>query len=160
MSTTSPEETVKRVRTAGLVLPRAPYPGQRWTPRTEAEAHLMREAMRLDQIRRLLLDEIGRLRQEQPTRPRAQVLADTAREAERLKECPLSPTLLNIVTAAAASESARATARRLHLSYETVKSHRHRAMSRLGVHSMEDAVALCTAAGWVTPRETTGGGAS
>lgn len=160
MSTTSPEEVVKRVRTAGLVLPRAPYPGQRWTPRTEAEGHLLREALRLDQIRRLLLDEIGRLRPDQPTRTRAQILADTAREAERLKECPLSPTLLNIVAAAAANESPRDTARRLHLSYETVKSHRHRAMSRLEVHSMDDAVALCAAAGWVTPGHITRGGTS
>ncbi|MCM1976805.1 LuxR C-terminal-related transcriptional regulator [Streptomyces sp. G1] len=147
----------KKLAQAGLVLPRSARPGQAWAPRTPAEEHLLREAQRLDRIRLLLLEELGRARAEAGQVRVSEKAAAAARAAERLKGCPLPPAQLNAVAAAAAGESVHATARRLSLSWETVRSHRQRALRRLGARDMEHAVQLCTAAGWITPEHASAG---
>ncbi|MBD0837398.1 helix-turn-helix transcriptional regulator [Streptomyces sp. TRM68416] len=146
-----------QVRRAGLRLPRTTVPGQPWTPRTPAEHHLLGEAQRLYRNCLLLLEEIGQLRQQATVPSRAEQLAAAAREAERLKACPLAPAQLKAIEAAAAGESVHATARRLSLSFETVRSHRQRAMKRLDARDIEQAVEVCTAAGWITAAQTEGG---
>lgn len=82
-----PDRLIAQLRRAGLVRPRAPYPGQVWTPRTEAEHHLLQEAYRLDRIRQLLLADLGRWRSE-ATRARRGVVAAAAETAKRLHDCP------------------------------------------------------------------------
>lgn len=149
---------VARLRAEGLVLPRSTRPGQAWVPRTDGERHLLREAQRLDRIRLLLLEELGRARAEAGQVPISQRVAAAAREAERLKECPLTPAQLNAVAGAAAGESVPATARRMGLARETVRSHRLRALQRLEARDMDHAVELCTAAGWLTPGQLMAGG--
>jgi len=151
------DKAVAQLRTAGLVRPRSTYPGQAWAPRTDAEQHLLREASRLDRLRLRLLEEVGRLRQELTQTPRREVTAAAARTADRLRDCPLTPALLGIIAAAAAGESQEETARRLCLSYDTVKTHRQRAVMRLEARNVTHAVALCTAAGWVTAQQITEG---
>jgi DNA-binding CsgD family transcriptional regulator len=147
-----------QARTAGLVLPRSARPGQAWVPRTPAEEQLLREAQRLERIRLLLLEELGRARAEAGRRPLSEKVAAAAREAERLKTCPLTPAQLNAVAGAAAGESVPATARRMNLARETVRSHRQRALQRLEARDMAHAVQLCTAAGWLTPGQLMAGG--
>lgn len=149
------DKNIAQLRKAGLTRPRAPRPGQAWTPRTEAEQHLLGEGQRLDRVRLVLLEELGRLRVQQP--PRAEVLAAAVRNAERLRDCPLSQSQLAVVSGAAAGEAPEETAARLRLSYDTIKRHRQRAVSRLEARSMPHAVALCVAAGWVTPGQLAGG---
>lgn len=149
MTEVLPQQAVKQLRTAGLVLPRPPYPGQKWTPRTPAEEHLLGEATRLDHARRLLLAELGRIRQVIGYRPGAQVREDTAREAERLKECPLTPTQLRVVAAAVEGLDIEETAARLHISWHTAKNHRTRAQAAVGARSFVHLAALCVQAGWV-----------
>ncbi|MDN3021566.1 helix-turn-helix transcriptional regulator [Streptomyces sp. S.PB5] len=151
------DKAIAQLRNAGLTRPRAPYPGQVWTPRTEAEQHLLSEGYRLDRLRLVLLEEVGRLRGQMPRRPRGEVIADAARTIDRLKDCPLSQAQLGIVAAAAAGESPEGTARRLCLSYDTVKSHRQRAVARLEARNILHAVALCVAAGWITDLQITQG---
>lgn len=148
---------IGQLRNAGLTRPRAPYPGQTWTPRTDAERHLLTEGQRLDRLRLFLLEELGRLREQTAAIPRAEVLAAAARTAERLSGCPLSQSQLAVVCGAAAGEMPEETAARLRLSYDTVKRHRQRAVSRLQARSMLHAVALCVAAEWVTPGQLAGG---
>lgn len=150
------DKTLAQLRNAGLQRPRTTQPGQPWTPRTQAEAHLLAEAQRLDRIRLLLLEEVGRLRQQTGRVPRAEAIAAAAREAERLKVCPLGAAQLNVVQAAAAGESPHATARRLSLSFSTVRSHRQRAVRRLDARDMDHAVELCTTAGWITAGQPAG----
>ena len=147
------DTAIVQLRRAGLVLPRPPYPGKEWRPSTPAEQHLLQEGYRLDRARQALLGEVGRLRQQTARPSRAEALAVAARDAERLSDCPLSQSQLAAMVAAAAGERPEDTARRLSLSYDTVKSHRHRAMSRLQARSMTHAVALCVSAGWVTARQ-------
>jgi DNA-binding CsgD family transcriptional regulator len=144
-----PDRLIAQLRRAGLVRPRAPYPGQVWTPRTEAEHHLLQEAYRLDRVRQLLLADLGRWRSE-ATRARRGVVAAAAETAKRLHGCPLSTQMLSVVAAAAAGESPEETALRLGLSYEAIKSHRARAVHRLHARNIPHAVAICTARGWVT----------
>lgn len=144
------DKTLAQVRHSGLALPRAPYPGQEWTPRTPAEQHLLREGRRLDRLRMLLLEEVGRLRQQQRRKPRAERVADASRTIERLKDCPLSPRELDVIAAAAAGELPEETAARLVLAYQSITSHRQRAVSRLQARNVTHAVALCAAAGWIT----------
>lgn len=151
MSAPLPEMALVQLRAAGLARPRSPQAGQAWTPSTKAEQHLLSEAQRLDRLRLLLLEEIGRLRHQAPRPSRTQVLEAVARTAVRLRECPLTPMLLAVVEAAAAGDSVEDTARRLSLAYDTVKTHRQRAVSRLQARSVSHAVALCVAAGWITP---------
>lgn len=151
------DKAIAQLRNAGLARPRAPYPGQVWTPRTEAEQHLLGEGQRLDRLRQFLLEEVGRLRQQTARVPRAEVLAAAARTADRLRQCPLSQSQLAVVAGAAAGETPEETADRLHLAYDTVKRHRQRAVSRLEARSMPHAVALCVAAAWVTPGQLVGG---
>ncbi|MGW0599928.1 LuxR C-terminal-related transcriptional regulator [Streptomyces sp. NPDC002776] len=143
------DKTLAQLRNAGLVRPRSAQPGQEWKPRTDAEVHLLREAYRLDRARQILLEEVGRLRQQAALPRRTDVVAAAARAAERLKECPLSPAQLNVVAAAAAGESVHNMARRLGLSFETVSSHYRRALKRLDAQDMDHAVRLCQASGWI-----------
>lgn len=150
-------DVLAAIARAGLARPRGPFPGREWRPRTDAETHLLREGCRLDRMRQLLLAEIERLRQANGNAPHREVTAAAARTAERLRECPLTQAQLGIIAAAAAGESPEDTARRLCLSYYTIKAHRQRAVKRLGARSIPHAVALCTAAGWVTARQVTGG---
>jgi DNA-binding CsgD family transcriptional regulator len=150
-------QVLDQLRKAGLVLPRPPYPGQEWKPRTDAEQHLLGECRRLDRVRQLLLADVGRLRQEVAKTPRRELIAADARTADRLRDCPLTQAQIDIVAAAAAGESVEETARRLFLSCDAVKSHRQRAVLRLHARNLAHAVALCTAAGWITAGQITGG---
>lgn len=145
------DEAVKRLRAAGLVLPRAPRPGERWAPRTDAEQHLLREAQRLDQVRQALLAEVGRLRQAAGYRSGAQVREDAAREADRLRECPLTPALLKVIQAAVEGWPPDEVAERLGIAPRTLRNHRHRILMILGAGSFDHAVALSVWAGWVQP---------
>lgn len=151
------DKALAQLRTAGLVLPRSAQPGRYWAPGTAEEQHLLNEARRLDRVRLVLLEHVGVLRQQSGRIPRAEALAAAARTAERLRDCPLSPAQLSIVAAAAAGETPEETASRLCLSYDTVRSHRRRLLSRLEARSITHAVALCVAAGWVTVGQVTGG---
>lgn len=145
-------KVIEQLRRAGLVRPRPPYPGQTWRPRTEAEQHLLLEGYRLDRIRQLLLAEVGRLRGN-ASRARREDAAAATQEAKRLHACPLTSQMLAIIAAAAAGETPEETAKRLCLAYETVKSHRQRAVLRLHARSMTHAVAICVMHGWVTARQ-------
>lgn len=153
MNATLTDKHLAQLRTAGLARPRPPYPGQEWKPRTPAEQHLLSEGHRLDRLRLLLLEEVGRLRRQTAGTPRADVLADAARTAERLRECPLPPALFAAVAAAAAGETPEDTARRLCLSHSAVKTNRQRAVARLKARSMTHAVALALAHGWLLPAD-------
>ncbi|NUS29782.1 MAG: hypothetical protein HOV92_36965 [Streptomyces sp.] len=152
------DKALVQLRNAGLVLPRGAQPGRHWVPGTAVEQHLLREGQRLDRLRLVLLEYVGRLRQQTAGPPRVEVLAAVSRTAERLSGCPLSPAQLRIIAAAAAGEAQEETAARLCLSYDTVRGHRKRAVSRLQARSVTHAVALCVAAaGWITAGQVTGG---
>ncbi|WP_405994996.1 LuxR C-terminal-related transcriptional regulator [Streptomyces sp. NBC_00986] len=144
------DRTIKRLSQAGFERPRPPYPGKLWQPHTDAEGHLLREGFRLDRARQLLLVEIGRLRAESGTRSRQDVTASAAREAERLRECPLAQRQWHVIAAAAAGETVEGTAARMFLTCDAIKSHRQRALLRLNAHNLTHAVAICVAAGWVS----------
>lgn len=148
------QHDIKRLRTAGLLLPRAPRPGERWVPRTDAEAHLLREAQRLDHVRQLLLAEVGRLRRASGERSGAEIREEAAREAARLRECPLSPSLLGVVAAGAAGLTQDETATRLHFASASVKTSRARVAAILGTRSFGHSIAVCVQAGWVAPGPT------
>lgn len=163
-----PDSVLEQIRTAGLVLPRAPYPGQEWKPRTPAEQHLLQEGHRLNQALQAALGEIGRLRHERAVlaarRQRIQAAPDTQEHAaaadrarQRLSNCPLSPGQLAVLVAAAAGESAADTARRLLIPYDTIRSRRQRLTARLAARNTTHAVAIAVAAGWITGEEITGG---
>lgn len=147
------DKHLAQLRTAGLARPRPPYPGQEWKPRTPAEQHLLGECHRLDRLRLLLLEEVGRLRGQAPQASRAEVMAAAARTADRMSKCPLTPAQFAAVAAAAAGEPLEDTARRLALSYETVKTNRQRAVARLEARGMTHAVALSLAHGWLLPAD-------
>lgn len=153
MNATLTDRHLAQLRTAGLARPRPPYPGQEWRPRTSAEEHLLSEGHRLDRVRLLLLEEIGRLRRQTAGTPRAEAIAAAARTAERLRECPLTTAQLAAVAAAATGEPPEDTARRMCLSYAAVRSNRQRAVSRLQARSMTHAVALAVAYGWLLPAD-------
>lgn len=137
---------------AGLVLPRPPFPGQPWRPRTEAEVHLLRQARQMDRARQVLLGEVGRLRK---------VLVDhhVADRRQLAGQCPLTPQQLETLAAAAAGETLGETALRLIVSVDTLKSRRSRIVKLLGARDLSHAVALAMAAGWLTAQDVTGGGA-
>ncbi|WP_405930351.1 LuxR C-terminal-related transcriptional regulator [Streptomyces sp. NBC_00827] len=158
MSELMTDEVLKQLRTAGLMRPRPPYPGQPWQPRTPAEEHLLREGCRLDRVRQLLLGEVGKLRHEVDARAgRRQRLAVASRTAVRLSGCPLTPSELKVIAAAAAGESAEDTSLRLVVAYDTVRTQRKRAVHRLGARSMTHAVALAVEAGWISSEQIRGG---
>lgn len=140
-------ELVARARAAGLRLPRA-LPGQQWRPSTPAEQHLLCEARRLDHIREMLLAEVGRLRRLAPERPADDARSELARVAVP-EDCPLPAGQLGALAAAAHGESVEATARRCHVTVNTVNSQRGKAASKLGAASVAHAVALAVAAGWI-----------
>lgn len=142
-------QALAHIRTAGLTLPLLPGTGGRWIPQTRAEQHLLREGRRLDQVRQLLLGEIGRLRHiyagEQP------------QTHSRAEDCPLTSAELKVLAGAAAGETPRETAARLHLAHDTVRTQRQLAQKRLDARSIPHAVALAVAGGWISGEQLTGG---
>lgn len=150
-----PDGALERIRTAGLVLPRAPYSGQEWKPRTPAERHLLNEGHRLNQALEAALGEIGRLRHELTVRAARRQRIQSA--ADRLRDCPLTPAQLTVLIAAAAGESTGDTARRLLIPYDTIRSRRQRIATRLAARNTTHAVAIAVAAGWITGEQITGG---
>ncbi|WP_432193780.1 helix-turn-helix transcriptional regulator [Streptomyces sp. bgisy027] len=156
MSEPLKDKEIAQLRRGGLLLPPGPRPGRRWLPGTPAEQHLLSEGRRLDRVRLLLLEEVGRLRQVAARIPRAEVLAAAAREAERMKRCPLSQTELLIVTGAARGETAEQTAARLHFAHDTVRTARVRAVDKLGANNMLHVVALCLTEEWVSRDQVRG----
>ncbi|MDX2538851.1 helix-turn-helix transcriptional regulator [Streptomyces scabiei] len=154
-----PEQVIAQLRTAGLVLPRGPRPGQPWAPRTDAETRLLYEARRLDRARQQLLGEVGRLRHLLGVRRTdgQEQREQAARTAERFVGCPLGVSQLNVLIGAARGEPAEETAERLGIAHDTVKSTRARTLRRLGARTITHAVAIAVAAGWITPAEFGGG---
>ncbi|MFJ2002151.1 helix-turn-helix transcriptional regulator [Streptomyces chartreusis] len=150
MSEPLKDKVIVQLRRGGLQLPRGPRPGRQWAPVTPGERQLLLEARRLDRVRLLLLEEVGRLRQMTARIPRAEILAAAAREAERMKHCPLSQPELLIVVGAASGETVEETAARLHSAYDTVRNARVRAVEKLRARSMLHAVALCLTEEWIT----------
>lgn len=153
MNATLTDRHLAQLRTAGLVRPRPPYPGQEWKPRTPAEQHLLSEGHRLDRLRLLLLEEVGRLRGRTVRASRAEAIAADVRTADRMSKCPLTPAQFAAVAAAAAGEPLEDTALRLVVSYETVKTNRQRAVARIEARDMTHAVALALAHGWLLPAD-------
>jgi hypothetical protein len=143
-------EVIARLRGAGPRWPRAPYPGQRWTPATATEELLAGEVSRWHRTCQMLLGELGRARPE-PARP-------AVRGRVRVPEgCPLSDAELRALTAAATGEPLEATARRLLVSTTHLKHARQGAVSRLRARSTTHAVALCVVSGWIAPEALAGG---
>lgn len=154
-------QALTQLRTAGLVLPRGPRPGQPWAPRSEAETHLLAEARRLDRARQLLLAEIGRLRHGAPRAEPQEQWAAAVRAAQRhAVACPLGTTQLAVLVGAARGERPEDTAARLQLTLGTVKNARARCLRRLGAHTVTHAVALAVTAGWIRPGQADGGDTS
>ena len=153
------DQVLAQLRVRGLVLPRAPRPGQPWTPRTDAESHLLAEARRLDRARQQLLAEVGRLRHRLGLRrgDGQERREETARLAERWSGCPLGVSQLNVLVGAARGEAVEETAARLYLACDTVKNTRKRAVVRLEARSVAHAVAIAVAAGWITSEDIGGG---
>ncbi|MFZ4143358.1 hypothetical protein ACOZDZ_21900 [Streptomyces griseoincarnatus] len=151
-STMARRDLITQARTAGLRLPGHPVQG--WQPTTPAEQHLLSEGRRLDHLRQALLTEIGRLRAGAPTRPQESRL-DRARLSQ-LTDCPLTAGQLEALTAAAHGELIEVTARRVHVSPDTIKSARQRAITALGARTASHAVAIAVAAGWIPTDELSG----
>lgn len=154
------DQVLAQLRARGLVLPRGPRPGQAWTPRTEAESHLLVEARRLDRARQALLAEVGRLRHALGVRrgDGQERREEAARLAERWSGCPLGVSQLNVLIGAARGELPEETAARLRIAHDTVKTARRRAVMRLEARSVTHAVAIAVTAGWITPEDIDGGG--
>ncbi|MFI6274274.1 LuxR C-terminal-related transcriptional regulator [Streptomyces sp. NPDC050988] len=156
------DEVLAQLRTAGLERPRPPQRGREWTPATEPEQHLLREACRLDRVRRMLLEDIGRRAQE-AARLRRMFAGRSVRQDQDggpapAGACPLPPHELEVIAAAAAGETLEQTSGRLILSYDTIRTRRKRAVHRLGVRSVTQAVALLVAGRWITSEQISGGG--
>jgi len=117
----------------GLRLPRLRH-GRAWQPSTDAERHLLSEALRLDLQRQRLVAEIDRLR---------------AQQNGTVPDPPLTADQLAALAAAAHGASVSGTARQLYMSEESVKAHRKRAIAALNAASLTHAVALAVAAGWI-----------
>lgn len=143
-------EVIARLRGAGPRWPRTLYPGRRWTPATPTEELLAGEVSRWHRTCQMLLGELGRARPE-PARP---AVRGRARVPE---DCPLSDAELRALTAAATGEPLEASARRLWVSTTHLKHARQGALQRLRARNVTHAVALCMAAGWITPEALTGG---
>ncbi|MEW2570463.1 LuxR C-terminal-related transcriptional regulator [Streptomyces sp. NPDC047070] len=147
------DELLEQIRAAGLVLPRPRQAGQAWVPATDAERHLLSQARRLDRARRLLLGQIGWLRQEY-----TEQAARHAQAAPRATApCPLTAGQLEVLAAVAVGEPVAETARRLLLPHDTIRSRRRRINARLGTRSTAQAAVLAATAGWITPGQITGG---
>lgn len=158
------KDVLAAIARAGLALPRAPFPGQAWQPRTPAEAHLLRQARALDVMRRQLLGEVGRLqarvghltRTGRDLRAEVEEFEETVRDLGRERDpatdpvADLTPEELEALVSAAAGETVDAFARRVCLSPNTVKTRRQRAIKRLGAGSFTHAVAMVVAAGKAT----------
>lgn len=165
------KDVLATIARAGLVLPRPPFPGQRWQPRTPAEQHLLRQARALDVMRRQLLAEIGRLQagvghlygKGRLLQAEVAELEETVRDLGREREPradlvgDLSPAELEVLVSAATGESGEEFARRMCINPHTVKTRRRRAIRRLGARSFTQAVAIVVAAGRATT--ALGGGA-
>ncbi|MGI5441667.1 helix-turn-helix domain-containing protein [Streptomyces shenzhenensis] len=145
-----PPVVLTRISRAGMVLPPTPGPAQSWQPRTAAERHLQGEVFRLDRVRRVLLGEVDRLRRASP--------GGVAQPAP--VRCPLTPKQLDILAGAAAGETSEDTSRRLLMPFNTVKTHRQRAVRKLGARGITHAVAIVVAAGWIPRERVTGDDAS
>lgn len=117
---------------AGLRLPRLRH-GRPWQPSTDAERHLLSEALRLDRQCRNLQADVDRLR--------APVDSGAA--------CPLTREQLDALTAAAHGAGLEETGRQLYLSVDGVKAARKRAVAALGARSVTHAVAIAVAARWI-----------
>ncbi|MFD9107174.1 helix-turn-helix domain-containing protein [Streptomyces bottropensis] len=151
-------QALAQLRTAGLVLPRGPYPGRPWAARTEAETHLLAEGRRLDRARQQLLTEVGRMRHGTPHRDAREVRKAAVRAVQRhAVDCPLSGSQLAALVGAAIGERPEETAARLDLPLGTLRSTRARALDRLGALNITHAVALAVAAGWIRPEHADGG---
>ncbi|CBG73470.1 putative regulatory protein [Streptomyces scabiei 87.22] len=151
-------QVLAQLRTAGLVLPRGPYPGRPWAPRTDAETHLLAESRRLDRARQQLLAELGRMRHGTPHRTAREVRKAAVRAVQRhAADCPLSGGQLAVLAGAAIGERPEETAARLDMPLGTLRSTRARALDRLGALNITHAVALAVAAGWIRPRAADGG---
>ncbi|MDX3629018.1 hypothetical protein PV728_01575 [Streptomyces europaeiscabiei] len=151
-------QALAQLRTAGLVLPRGPYPGRPWAARTEAETHLLAEARRLDRARQQLLAELGRMRHGAPSRDGREYWKAAVRAAQRQSvDCPLSGSQLAVLVGAALGERPEETAARLEVPLGTIRSTRARALDRLGARNISHAVALAVAAGWIRPEHADGG---
>ena len=154
------DQVLARLRRGALTLPRGPRPGQPWTPRTEAERHLLAEGRRLDRARQQLLAEVGRLRHELGARGgghEGETVPLRRQEAAPQADCPLTAPQLTALVSAARGEKLQETAERLQIPYETVRTRRNRAISQTGARSMAHAVAIAVAAGWVSPDQHGGG---
>jgi hypothetical protein len=154
------DQVLAQLRARGLVLPRGPRPGQPWTPRTEAETHLLAEGRRLDRARQALLGEVGRLRHllgVRRTDGQERREAD-ARAAVRWSGCPLGVSQMGVLIGAARGERSEETAVRLGIADGTVKSTRVRVLRRLEARTITHAVAIAVTAGWITPEDIDGGG--
>ncbi|MGW6309171.1 LuxR C-terminal-related transcriptional regulator [Streptomyces niveus] len=142
-------DALRAIARDGLVLPRAPYPGQKWKPTTPAETHLVAEGRRLDGHRRKLLAEIARM----------QLAANRHGRAGTSARGPVSPVFVEplterdveVLAAAAAGESETETADRLGLTTSGVKSRRTAARLRLGAPTFARALVIATAAGVISP---------
>ncbi|MFM9473985.1 helix-turn-helix domain-containing protein [Streptomyces scabiei] len=151
-------QVLAQLRTAGLVLPRGPYPGRPWAPRTEAETHLLAEAQRMDRARQLLLAELGRMRHGTPHRDAREVRKAAVRAALRhAADCPLSGGQLAVLVGAAIGEKPEETAARLDMPLGTLRSTRARVLDRLGALNITHAAVLAVAAGWIRPEKADGG---
>ncbi|MFB6950213.1 LuxR C-terminal-related transcriptional regulator [Streptomyces niveus] len=142
-------DALRAIARDGLVLPRAPYPGQKWKPSTPAETHLVAEARRLDGHRRKLLAEIARMQLAANRRGRAGTSA-RGPVAPVFVE-PLTERDVEVLAAAAAGESETETADRLGLTTSAVKSRRTTARLRLGAPTFARALVIATAAGVISP---------
>ena len=153
------DQVLAQLRARGLVLPKGPRPGQAWTPRTDAESHVLIEARRMDRARLQLLGEVGRLRHQLGVRRGSgqERREATARLAERWSGCPLGVSQLNVLIGAARGEAPEETAARLCVAHDTVKNARKRAVIRLEARSVTHAVAIAVTAGWITPEDLGGG---
>ncbi|MFD3483813.1 hypothetical protein [Streptomyces sp. NPDC058665] len=147
-------DVIRAIARDGLVLPRAPYPGQKWRPTTSAERHLLGEGRRLGRNCERLLAELGRMREQQAARRRRAATEDRPAGAAAFREC-LTDCDLEALAAAALGETERQTAARLGLTLSAVKGRRESAAHRVGASTFARALVIATAAGVISP-----GGAS
>lgn len=164
-------DALKGIARDGLVLPRAPYPGQKWKPRTPDEGHLLGEGRRLNTQRERLLAQIGFMQDEaEKMRARVAALQDEnaqlRADARQLRQAArasleeradpavltrLTGADLQILDAAARGETLALTAARLGLTAATVKGRRNTVRRRLDVPTFARALVVATAASVVTP---------
>ncbi|MEW2636447.1 LuxR C-terminal-related transcriptional regulator [Streptomyces sp. NPDC048389] len=163
MSSPIPPDVLARMAELQLEFPRGPLPGRPWRPVTHAEDMLLRQAQRLDGIRRQLLAEHRRLTGQ--ARSLAGRVTELEQETTRLHRAlldkplaepmpHLSPEEREVLAAAAAGEGLDATARRLQISPSVLKYRRKRILQRYRADTFTQAVALAVDAGDVRPSRT------